>query len=314
MTSARNNPLDSNVPNEDLLQAKQAALHHYGRLVLLAEDAASGRRSRRIQSSFAGIGLSEDAVRLYLYHTNGSDPEIVSHFDGVPTQVVRTPGFRPAPATRRRPAPGGVSIGLDYQRAAGTLGCLAEDAAGDRYVLTCNHVIADLGTAPIGSRVVQPATLDGGFSPRDDIAFLAASHPIDFHGASRIDAAIAALANPTAVDSGALAIGPFVNPIRAAFVGQSVRKHGRTTAYTEGAVVDASFDGFVDYGPAGSAWFEDQIVIAGDNSPFGAAGDSGSLIVDDDSRPVALLFAGDDRLTLGNPIDAVLAAFGLAVV
>ena len=314
MTSDHNNPLDSNVPTEDLLQAKQAALHHYGRLVLLAEDAAFGRRSRRIQSSLAGVGVSDDTIRLYLYDSNTSDPEIVPHFNGIPTQIVRTPGFRPAPTTRHRPALGGVSIGLSYQRAAGTLGCLVEDAAGDRYMLTNNHVIADLGTAPIGSRVVQPATLDGGFSPRDDIAFLATAHPIDFHGVNRVDAAVGALADPTAVDPGALAIGPFVKPTAGAFVGQRVLKHGRTTAYTEGTVVDASFDGFVDYGPAGSAWFEDQVVVEGDDDPFSAAGDSGSLIVDDDRHPVALLFAGDDRHTLGNPIDAVLSAFGLTLV
>ena len=35
---------------------------------------------------------------------------------------------------------------------------------------------------------------------------------------------------------------------------------------------------------------------------------------DDDRHPVALLFAGDDRYTLGNPIDAVLATLGLTVV
>ena len=302
------------MPSRDLLEAKRAALEHYGRLVLLAEDAAAGRRSHRIHSAFAGIGVSDNAVRLYLYDSTDHLPEIVSDFDGFPTQVVRTPGFQPAPTTRRRPAPGGVSISLNYQRAAGTFGCLLEDASGDRYLLANNHVIADNNVAPIGSRIVQPAILDGGLSPRDDIALLAAFQPIDFAGTNRIDAAVGALPDPAAAESGALAIGAFADPLAAPFAGQAVHKHGRSTERTAGTVIDASFDGFVDYGPAGTAWFQDQIVIEGNSGAFSAAGDSGSVIVDDDNRPVALLFAGDGRHTLANPIDAVLAAFGMTVI
>ena len=302
------------MPSEDLLEAKRAALHHYGRLVLLAEDAAAGRRSRRLQSSLAGIGLSDRVVRLYIYDSAIAEPELVSDFNGVSTEVVRTPGFQPAPTARRRPAPGGVSISLNYQSAAGTFGCLLEDATGDRYLLSNNHVIADVNAAPIGSRIVQPGTLDGGLSPRDDIALLGAFRHIDFDGVNQIDAAIGALPDPTVAEPGALAIGSFLNPTVPAFVGQTVYKHGRTTARTVGTVVDASFDGFVDYGPAGVAWFEDQIVVEGGSVPFSAAGDSGAVIVDADNHPVALLFASDDQHTLANPIDAVLDAFGMTVV
>ena len=93
-------------------------------------------------------------------------------------------------------------------------------------------------------------------------------------------------------------------------VGLRVQKHGRTTAHTRGIVVDASFD---DYGPVGVAWFEDQIVVEGDGSAFSAAGDSGALVVDEGNHPLALLFAGDDRRTLGNPIAAVLSALGMMI-
>ena len=301
------------MPAQLLVDAKQAALAHYGRLVLLAEDAAAGRRARRIHSSLAGIGLSDRAVRLYLYEGHRVPADIVPAFNDVPTEVVPTTGFRPAQPAHHRPASGGVSVGLAYVNGAGTFGCLVEDLSGDRYILSNNHVIADINRAPIGSPIIQPAKFDGGVTPRDDIALLAAFQPIDFAGANRVDAAVGALTDPAIAAPGALTLGPFAAPPVPGAVGQRVRKHGRTTAHTRGFVVDASFDGFVDYGPVGVAWFEDQIVVEGDGGAFSAAGDSGALIVDEGNHPLALLFAGDDRRTLSNPIAPVLSALGMTI-
>ena len=52
-----------------------------------------------------------------------------------------------------------------------------------------------------------------------------------------------------------------------------------------------------------------------------AGGDSGSLLVvdgkgrnrADDLKPVGLLFAGSSSVTIHNPIDAVLSAFGVTI-
>ncbi len=60
--SDRNAPAQPRIPAEPLVDAKQAAVAHYGRLVLLAKDAPAGRR--RIHSSLAGVGLSDRAARL----------------------------------------------------------------------------------------------------------------------------------------------------------------------------------------------------------------------------------------------------------
>ena len=301
------------MPAQPLVDAKQAALAHYGRLVLLAKDAAAGRRARRIHSSLAGIGLSDRTLRLYLYEAHEAPADIVPAFNDIPTEVVPTTGFRPAQPARHRPAAGGASVGLAYVNGAGTLGCLVEDPAGDRYILSDNHVIADVNRAPIGSPIIQPAKFDGGVTPRDDIARLAAFEPIDFAGANRVDAAVGALTDPAIAAPGALTLGPFADPPVPGAVGLRVQKHGRTTAHTRGIVVDASFDGFVDYGPVEVAWFEDQIVVEGEGGAFSAAGDSGALIVDEGNHPLALLFAGDDRRTLSNPIAAVLSALGMTV-
>ena len=62
--------------------------------------------------------------------------------------------------------------------------------------------------------------------------------------------------------------------------------------------------------------FDDQVEIEGSGSEsFSDSGDSGSLIVDDDMKGAALLFAGGDHggsngkgLTYANPIGPVLSA------
>jgi len=66
--------------------------------------------------------------------------------------------------------------------------------------------------------------------------------------------------------------------------------------------------------------FDRQIEVQRDGSaPFSEGGDSGSLIVDAETRePVALLFAGGEKngvkSTFANPIDLVLQHYGVTVV
>lgn len=99
-----------------------------------------------------------------------------------------------------------------------------------------------------------------------------------------------------------------------------VHKMGRTTEYTVGKVVNAAWDGYIDYSrvfgnPYGTnlAWFENQLKIDGwideGTRPFSAPGDSGSLVLDTENRPVGLLFAGDGvRYSYANHIDRVMGA------
>ena len=70
----------------------------------------------------------------------------------------------------------------------------------------------------------------------------------------------------------------------------------------------------VNYGAGGVARFVGQIMIKG-NGTFSAGGDSGSLIVTQKggNKPVCLLFAGSSQFTFANPIDDVLAAYGVTL-
>jgi hypothetical protein len=78
----------------------------------------------------------------------------------------------------------------------------------------------------------------------------------------------------------------------------------------------------VDDGFAYNLRFDRQVEIEGkDADPFSKEGDSGSLVVTDDLRAVALLFAGAEMggrngqgLAYANPIRAVLSALDVELV
>ena len=102
-------------------------------------------------------------------------------------------------------------------------------------------------------------------------------------------------------------------------VGDVVHKVGRTTGVRHGHVTAFELDGVAVEYDIGVISFDDQIEIEGaGNRSFSDAGDSGSLIVDDEMRAAALLFAGGDHggsngkgLTYANPIGAVLKALNV---
>jgi hypothetical protein len=96
-----------------------------------------------------------------------------------------------------------------------------------------------------------------------------------------------------------------------AYIGQAVQKYGRTTRLTKGKVY--AINATVDVGyDTGTARFVSQIIIT--PGTFSAGGDSGSLIVTQTGKnPVGLLFAGSSAYTVANPIQPVLARFGVTV-
>jgi len=99
-----------------------------------------------------------------------------------------------------------------------------------------------------------------------------------------------------------------------ATVAMPVAKSGRSTGLTCSTVLAVAVNTSVQYqkgcgtGTMFSVNYTNQVDIAGGN--FSAAGDSGSLIVSQNSAdPVALLFAGSDTDTVGNPVSPVLSFF-----
>jgi hypothetical protein len=91
-----------------------------------------------------------------------------------------------------------------------------------------------------------------------------------------------------------------------------VEKFGRTTAFTSGTISSIDTDVKVGY-DLGTLIFQGQILITNQGAkPFSAAGDSGSLILEQSSgKAVGLLFAGSASHTIANHIDAVLTALNV---
>jgi hypothetical protein len=94
-----------------------------------------------------------------------------------------------------------------------------------------------------------------------------------------------------------------------------VRKHGRTTGYTEGEVTDESYDALIGMDqsdPSLVALFENQMRLEriGPYPAIGLGGDSGALVLSkDQAQAVGLYFAGPPSGLYGvaNHVEDVLS-------
>jgi hypothetical protein len=267
-------------------------------------------------------------IRIFVEGPGGAFPAAL---DGIPVSV-EVSGRMTAlsnPVLKMRPAPLGFSVGHPAIT-AGSIGGRVADGTGNVFLLSNNHVLANSNDATVGDAEYQPGPYDGG-TAADQVGTLFAFQPIDFSGGNNtIDAAIALTTrddtgNGTPIDDGyglpnaaifgdANADGVFDN--KSALLGVNVQKYGRTTLLTKGQITGINGTLSICYEVVfifcvKSATFVDQLII--EPGAFSGGGDSGSLIVTDDSNknPVALLFAGSSAETIGNRIDLVLNRFGV---
>lgn len=199
---------------------------------------------------------------------------------------------------------------------SGTLGALISDGTS-QYILSNNHVLARSDQAVVGEDVSQPGLIDNGCRIGAVVADFAGAAPL---GPSNVDAAVALLRPGQMDSSGAIEdIGVPGNTIAVPTVGLSVAKSGRTTGFTTGTISSINTSVNVQYqrgcggGKKFTVSFTGQIVIG--PGAFSAGGDSGSLIVTNNSshNPVGLLFAGSSTTTIANPIGLVLTRLGTAL-
>ncbi|MBC7227688.1 MAG: hypothetical protein H5T61_10715 [Thermoflexales bacterium] len=271
------------------------------------------------------------------------DDLIPAQIDGVPTDVVELGVLRAlqSPRDRWRPAVPGISIG-HIHITAGTFGGLVR-RGNELFILSNNHVLADVNKGKPGDPILQPGPADGGTAD-DLIATLEEFVPLDFGtaepecriatllaaglntlaeltgsrhrlepvqqtpGVNRVDAALARPLIADLVRPDILGIG-VPTGIGEATLGMQIQKSGRTTGHTTGMITQIDATVRIDYsGP--SALFEGQLIA----SPMSQPGDSGSAVLDMDRRVVGLLFAGSDAATIINPIAEVLTALRVEVV
>jgi hypothetical protein len=297
-------------------------------------------------------GVNTGELSLIISVTHKADASALAAEDlvpkllgGVKTDVVETGKFRALDAGPRgkwRPVvPPGVSVG-HYRVTAGTFGCLVR-REDEVFLLSNNHVLADVNEGQPGDAILQPSVADGGTAD-DRIATLAEYVPIDFGssaadcpfvdllakslnyvagaigsshqiqavkktpGVNRVDVALARPLSPDGLNNEILDIGAPAG-VNEAALNMDVQKSGRTTGYTTGKITQLDATVRIDYeGP--SALFSGQIIA----TPMSQGGDSGSAMLDMDKKVVGLIFAGSDASTIANPIDSVLSALNVELV
>lgn len=224
---------------------------------------------------------------------------------------------------RQRPLLIGASIG-HFKITAGTLGCFVRGGDGKLAILSNNHVLANENDAKKGDAIIQPGDYDGGSPSKDTVAALARFVRLSATKDNVIDAATALVKPGIEADLSTLTgLGSLRGPTPADLdIGDPVHKVGRTTGLTHGKVTAIEVDNLVVEYDLGRVSFDNQIEIESTTrSPFSKGGDSGSLIVTDDLRPAALLFAGSDHggpgdrgRTFANPIKRVLKDLKIKIV
>lgn len=219
---------------------------------------------------------------------------------------------------RQRPVIGGISSG-HFTITAGTLGYFCRSVrSGDNpneiYALSNNHVYADVNRGMPGDALLQPGPADGGTNA-DRFAELSRFVRIRLGGTDTnlVDAAIGRILPENFSTPQICSIGR-IDGVGDAVENMRVRKHGRTSGYTEGNITDESYDALVgmDHGdPSVVAKFVNQmrIEVTPPFTAFGLGGDSGSLVVGPGNRAIGLYFAGPSGGTYGiaNHIGNVLS-------
>jgi hypothetical protein len=228
----------------------------------------------------------------------------------------------------------GTSGGWRYDLAngyccGGTLGSLIQKG-GTQYILSNYHVFwgdivagGNSRVATAGDPVVQPGLIDVGCvaTSAQNVATLTGAGSLPTYN---VDAGYAqVISGMVRTDGAILEIGVLSNQTIAAFVGQAVKKSGRTTGLTRSTVSGLNGTVSIQYETecagtvAFTKTFTGQIIIANSRSKFLNSGDSGSLMVQDITtlpKAIGLLYAGSTTTAIANPINDVLAWAGGATM
>jgi hypothetical protein len=284
----------------------------------LAVRCYGGRNQSRLQNAFVEAIMKQcrneaDVVR-------GLEmPMAFGWMDELKRQLGMTK--QDANTGRTRPLLAGFSTG-HTAITAGSLGFFAK-LNGDKRMgaVSNNHIFANCNDAKIGDRILQNAPYDGGKVETDTIGTLHSFVKL-VREHNKVDCAFVLINDGiecNVADRGEF--GQYQGDGDGNLeVGMQVKKRGRTTGYTRGVISAIEVDSLqVDFGrKLGVLSFDDQVEIKADEEDFSAGGDSGSGILDDQNRGVALLFAGGGHAgrhrTYGNDLTNVLKALKIKTV
>ena len=213
---------------------------------------------------------------------------------------------------------GGISIGpwrlIRGRALGGTLGLPVVDKDTGKPMLLSNYHVMCVDTSwSVGDVMTQPSRIDQGTNPNSVVASLQRGVLGD-----KVDCAVAEVTGRP-ITCEVVDIGKISGETHVPSLGQTVRKRGRTTGLTFGIVDTLDLTIIVNYGPdVGDVILTNQIGVRPDtaqNLKFAAAGDSGSVVVNDAGDVIGLHCAGnpDDGYGVSNLIDAVLDALNVLI-
>ena len=210
----------------------------------------------------------------------------------------------------------------------GTLGALVT-RGGTQYILSADHVLARSGAGTAGEPIVQPGLIDTNCSSSGTSTIANLTQGSFSNNTGTVDAAIAQVVSGAVNSSGNILLlgsSTDVNGVpvpgapnggngQAASINLAVAKSGRTTGLTCSTVQATNLTTSVMYttncdgsGTKFTVIYNNQVDVVGGD--FSGGGDSGSLIVtQSNATPVALLYAGSNTDTVGNPVSDVLNFF-----
>ena len=287
----------------------------------------------------AGQATGERAIKVFVTRKKPAGEvapaELIPRsFEGVPIDVVEGGPFRRAAGPTQDipvtfldvnpsdPLRGGVSLATEGTPGVGTLGCFLTDKndATAVYALTNHHVVAKAGKLSRSRRVLHPSSIHWASPPIQDDIDQNAIGIVAAGGQEAIrDAALVRLSPgmkwlPAIKDIGFVAgTYPLVHDD---IVGLNYRawKRGVASGLISGIVhgVDCTVKDIVDEGTQTKSTTKGNIIIKQrtGGSPFAASGDSGSVVVNDDSKVVGLLYGIDGQGGgYATPIATVLRRF-----
>lgn len=218
---------------------------------------------------------------------------------------------------RSRPAQPGMSIS-HVKMPSGTLGAIARKTGNenDLFILSCNHVLTEYCLPNVGDPIIQPGGSDRG-KVTDKIAELYEAAPLKFHDheyLNTVDAAIAKVDDHSSVNAQIAFLGHFTPASGAIRRGMNVTKCGRTTARSQGKILDTAARIRLPYKRDKSSTslvgFTDVVLC----TSFSQGGDSGALVINDSGAAVGLIMAGSSRASVFCKINSVCAKLDIELL
>lgn len=303
-----------------LKSVKDAAEKHRPELLRKPNVRAVGHGFKRKGGKLTGI----PCVKVYVdrklpLSAFTADTVVPAQLEGISTDVeeIRIVDALAVYAGKKRPAPGGYSVG-HLKVTAGSIGLPLVRKDGLDMLLTNTHIAAPHYAAEVkqGDAIVQPGIYDYGDPATDRIGALFSWIPIEADKDNQVDGALVHTL-PGLVDFRIEGSPQVYERIGAPSLGQMVIKTGRTTGLTRGKVTAIDMAVLVRYTDTLMPLFTGQIEIEPE-SPHPAyilGGDSGSITLSEDGREaIGLNFAGSAGTGFANRMDRVQELLGFEIV